>query len=1140
MSILVAINHKTEYHFDRPIGLGPHTIRLRPAAHCRTPIRSYSLHIEPEQHFINWQQDPFGNYLARLVFPEKTKKLSVEVDVIAEMITINPFDFFVDEYAYKYPFSYDPQLVKELSPYLELKENGPLLSEWLAAVDRGSREIVYFLVDLNKRLQEDIGYVIRMEPGIQTCEETLRLRKGSCRDTGWLLVQILRHLGLAARFVSGYLVQLTADVKALDGPSGPEQDFTDLHAWAEVYVPGAGWIGLDPTSGLFAGEGHIPLACTPDPISAAPITGVTDKCDVNFYFHNRVKRIHEDPRVTKPYTEEQWRAIESLGHAVDAELADNDVRLTMGGEPTFVSIDDMDGAEWNIAALGPTKKALAEDLLLRLKRHLAPEGLLHIGQGKWYPGEQLPRWALACYWRKDGEPVWQDDTLLGNERDDYGHGPEEARVFVETLARKLGVRPEHAQPAHEDVFYYLWREARLPVNVDPLDSKLKDPIERQRLARVFGQGLDRVAGYALPLRWAGLTLGAQGGGGWVSGRWSLRDGNLFLVPGDSPMGFRLPLDALPYVPDGQLDTHPERDPFEPVSPLPTRYDDISHDRTRGRFGRIVETDERRQALHEQGSDPGAMAQRYGRAEDVEDTRQPLTEQHVLPDDYPANLVRTALCIEPREGRLYCFMPPLTHLEHWLDLVACLEASAAETGLKIIVEGYEPPRDFRLQKLAVTPDPGVIEVNVHPASSWDDLVRDTSMLYEEARQARLGTEKFMLDGRHTGTGGGNHVTLGGPTPADSPLLRRPDLLQSLITYWQHHPSLSYLFSGTFIGPTSQAPRVDEARDDSLYELAIAFQQMPSGQVTQPWVVDRVLRNLLVDVTGNTHRTEFCIDKLYSPDSASGRQGLVEFRAFEMPPHARMSLAQMLLLRTLVARFWKQPYTRAPIRWGTELHDRFLLPHFVRQDFEDVICDLRRAGYPFDPAWFDPFFEFRFPHYGDLVSANGISMELRAAIEPWHVLGEEVTAQGTARFVDSAVERMQVKVNGLTEARHVLTCNGRRVPLRPTGRKGECVAGIRFKAWSPPSGLHPTIPSHSPLVFDIVDCWNRASLGGCSYYVSHPGGRSEDNFPVNAYAAEGRRIARFRLMGHTPGDIDPPPEEPAGEHPYTLDLRYKPGC
>jgi len=1104
MSIHVAINHKTEYRFDRPVGLAPHVVRLRPSPHCRTPILSYVLKIALETHFINWQQDPFGNYLARLVFPEKAKTLTVEVDLIAEMVTINPFDFFLEEYAYKYPFHYHDQLSRELTPYLEVKENGPLLKQWLAGVDRTPRETVYFLVDLNRRLHESLGYVIRMEPGIQTCEETLSLAKGSCRDSAWLLVQILRHLGFAARFVSGYLVQLTADVKSLDGPSGPEQDFTDLHAWAEVYAPGAGWLGLDPTSGLFAGEGHIPLACSPDPLSAAPITGATEKAEVELYFHNRVERIHEDPRVTKPYTEEQWQAIEDLGHAVDAELVANDVRLTMGGEPTFVSVDDMDGEEWSTAALGPTKKLLAEDLLARLKDRFGPGGALHIGQGKWYPGEPLPRWALSCIWRRDGEPVWRDPSLFAGERTRYGHGPGEAQRFARTLARYLGVDPELALPAYEDVFYYLWKEGRLPANVDPLDSRLKDPLERARLARLFQKGLNEVVGYVLPLRWAGLPPH----GNWKGGRWTFRDGTLFLIPGDSPMGYRLPLDALPYVPEGELDTAPERNPFEPRSPFARPTDEVRR--------------------------------RYSRLRRLEGPHQGLVEQVAPSAEYPPDLVRTALCVEPRQGRLYVFLPPLTHAEHWLDLMACIEETAAELGLPVVLEGYEPPRDPRLLKLAVTPDPGVIEVNIHPADSWDQMVRDTHTLYEQARLSRLGTEKFLLDGRHTGTGGGNHVTLGGPTPADSPLLRRPDLLASLLSYWQHHPSLSYLFSGMFIGPTSQAPRVDEARDDALYNLEIAFQQIPSGEIPQPWLVDRVLRNLLADVTGNTHRTEFCIDKLYSPDTAAGRQGLVEFRAFEMPPHPRMSLAQMLLLRTLVARFWREPYVRRPVRWGTELHDRFLLPHFVRADFEDVICDLRRAGYPFEPTWFDPFFEFRFPHYGDLVTETGIRVELRGAIEPWNVLGEEVTAQGTARYVDSSVERMQVKADGLAGDRYVLACNQRRVPLRPTGGKGESVAGVRFKAWQPPSGLHPTIPAHGPLVFEIVDTWNRRSLGGCTYYVAHPGGRSYDAFPVNAYEAESRRIARFRHLGHTPGTIDPPPEEPAGDHPYTLDLRYRPGC
>jgi uncharacterized protein (DUF2126 family) len=502
-------------------------------------------------------------------------------------------------------------------------------------------------------------------------------------------------------------------------------------------------------------------------------------------------------------------------------------------------------------------------------------------------------------------------------------------------------------------------------------------------------------------------------------------------------------------------------------------------------------------------------------------------------------VHSALCAEPRDGRLYVFLPPLTHLEDYLDLVSAVESAAAELKMPVILEGYEPPRDHRLLRLAVTPDPGVIEVNIHPAHDWTSLVGNTEALYEEARLARLGTEKFMLDGRHTGTGGGNHVTIGGETPADSPILRRPDLLRSLVSYWQAHPGLSYLFSGLFLGPTSQAPRVDEARDDSLYELEIAFQQMPDGEVTAPWLVDRLLRNLLIDVSGNTHRSEFCIDKLYSPDSSSGRLGLVEFRAFEMPPHARMSAVQMLLLRSLIAWFWNQPYKRKPVRWGTELHDRFMLPHFVASDCRDVVCDLQQAGYAFDADWLAPFLEFRFPHYGRIVR-HDIELELRAAIEPWHVLGEEVTSQGTARFVDSSVERLQVRVNGITDDRHIVTCNGRRVPLRPTGRRGEAVAGVRYKAWQPPSGLHPTIGSHAPLVFDLIDTWNQRAIGGCTYHVAHPGGRHYDTFPVNANEAESRRIARFWSHGHSSGRIAVPVESPSEDHPYTLDLRWHDGC
>ncbi len=1127
MSIRVACRHFTHYKFDRPVNLSPHVLRLRPAPHSRTPIRAYSLRIAPDSHFINWQQDPFGNYLARLVFPEKTRELKIEVEVVADMTVINPFDFFVEESAEKIPFSYEAQLRKELTPYFEVTESGPLLNAWLEQVDRSATPTVDFLVNLNRRVRETVNYSVRMEPGVQTCEETLGKAVGSCRDSGWLLVQILRHLGLAARFVSGYLVQLTADEKSLDGPSGPEADFTDLHAWAEVFIPGAGWIGLDPTSGLFAGEGHIPLACTPHYSSAAPVTGATDKCEVSFEFENSVRRIHEDPRVTKPYSDEQWSRIDALGVQVDADLTRGDVRLTMGGEPTFVSIDDMEGAEWNTKADGAHKRDLANKLVRRLREAFSSGGLLHFGQGKWYPGEQLPRWAYGCFWRKDGIPVWRDPELLADIAKDYGMTHVHAEEFAAELARRLGVNPQRVVPGYEDTFYYLWKEGTLPENVDPLKTDLKDPLERRYLAQLLDKGLGTPTGYALPLQWDVKS------GGWYSGPWEFRRKQMFLIPGGSAMGLRLPLDSLPWEAPEKREIRPEHDQF---GKLPILED-----------------------FH------GEVAKRYSQIEAPATTHPEVHEQPLADGRRSEDLARvphTALCVEARDGRLHVFMAPLSMLEHYLDLVATVEATAAELSMPVVIEGYEPPRDYRLERLLVTPDPGVIEVNIHPATSWRELVDNTTTLYEAARQSRLGTEKFMLDGRHSGTGGGNHITIGGSTPADSPVLRRPDLLRSLITYWQHHPGLSYLFSGMFIGPTSQAPRVDEARNDALYELEIAFQQMPKGEVPAPWLVDRLLRNLLIDMTGNTHRAEFCIDKLYSPDSPSGRLGLVEMRAFEMPPHARMSLVQNLLLRTLVAWFWEKPYEHELVRWGTELHDRFLLPHFVREDMREVVHDLNRAGYPFELDWFEPFLEFRFPHFGS-VNIDAMELELRFAIEPWHVLGEEMGSQGTARFVDSSVERLQLRITGLTEPRHIVVCNGRRLALRSTGRKGEYVVGVRYRAWQPPSALHPTIKPHSPLVFNVIDSWSGLAIGGCTYHVSHPGGRSYDVFPVNAYEAEARRITRFWDLGAAPGAVQtsppafaglgslvadqgppqpmspPPEEEPNLEFPYTVDLRRLPG-
>lgn len=1164
MSIHAALHHVTHYKYDRPVQLGPQVIRLRPAPHCRSNVISYSLRIEPEQHFINWQQDPFANYLARLVFPEKTREFKVTVDLVVEMAVYNPFDFFLEPQAENFPFKYSESQAQELAPYLVADEVTPLVRAYLDKIDRKKQRTIDFLVGLNQQVQKDVDYLIRMEPGVQTPEETLANGSGSCRDSGWLLVQLLRHVGLAARFVSGYLIQLTPDVKALDGPSGTTVDFTDLHAWCEVYLPGAGWIGLDATSGLMAGEGHIPLACTPTPSSAAPIEGAVDDAEVEFSHEMKVTRIHESPRVTKPYTEEQWAAVLALGDAVDTRLKAGDVRLTMGGEPTYVATSDRDAPEWNTDALGPTKRGYATELVHRLRAEYGEGGFLHFGQGKWYPGEQLPRWALSIFWRADGQTLWQDPALFADERAPTHYTSEDARRFTTVLAHNLGLTERYVQPGYEDVYYYLWRERRLPVNVDPFDSKLDDEMERVRLRRVFTQKLDAVIGYMLPIEASNADKDAPPleGPGWKTGPWFLRDDRMYLIPGDSPMGYRLPLDSQPWASKGDYPYLIERDPTAPRAALPSAA--AFSARYAGAPGGEPDADRGAVPYAFGSPQPSAAALRMQAAGGAGDAssdapRDPTTPRQPRRGESAHWVTRTALCVEVRDPRrangpaaeklgdasgvLYVFMPPLARLEDYLDLVAAVEATARQLGMRIMMEGYPPPRDPRLKLLQVTPDPGVIEVNIHPASNWRELVAHTEFLYDAAFETRLSAEKFMTDGRHTGTGGGNHFVLGGAVPADSPFLRRPELLASLLLYWHNHPSLSYLFSGMFIGPTSQAPRVDEARNDQLYELEIALKEIARnreihGQNMPAWLVDRTLRNILVDVTGNTHRSEFCIDKLYSPDSSTGRLGLLELRAFEMPPHARMSIAQQLLLRAFIARFWDAPYLAPATRWGTELHDRFLLPTFVKMDFDDVISEMRQAGFAFDPNWFAPHLEFRFPLVGQ-VQAMGVELTLRNALEPWHVMGEEGSAGGTVRYVDSSLERIEVRVTGLNESRHVVTVNGKALPLQPTGTAGEFVAGVRYKAWNPPSALHPSIGAHAPLTFDLVDTWMKRSLGGCQYFVAHPGGRNYDSFPVNAYEAESRRHSRFTRMGHTPGLMSTPPAtiELAGsrEFPFTLDLR-----
>jgi uncharacterized protein (DUF2126 family) len=756
-----------------------------------------------------------------------------------------------------------------------------------------------------------------------------------------------------------------------------------------------------------------------------------------------------------PYSDAQWQQIDQLGCLVEQRLQALGVGLTMGGEPTFVSMDDFESSQWRIEALGADKRAIAGKLLVQLERHFAKTGaLLHYGIGKWYPGETLPRWALGCYWRKTGSPIWQCAELRAEDQRVYGHTATHAHTFIQILVQRLGLDPAHILTARNPQ-------------------------------------LEAIAGYVLPL----LPVFHAGHLCWSTCRWVCETENpdpasLLLLAGDAAMGLRLPFGAIAWADDLAQEALPLLDhTFTTLS-------------------------------------------------------APLT--------VAANSIRVALSLEVRQGVLCVFLPPLSTACSYLELLKAIEATAEVLQLPVLLEGYAPPRNADIVGFQITPDPGVLEVNIHPADTWQDLVEIHQVLDQTARRCHLSTEKYTVEGQRIGTGGGAHITIGGKTMADSPLLRRPDLLHSLISYWQNHPALSYLFCGQFVGPTSQAPRVDEARHESLYELEIAFQQLQPHQPLPAAVIDRLLRNLLIDVTGNTHRTEFCIDKLFPIHNPNMQLGLLEFRGFEMPPHEHLRLLQMLLIRALVAWFWECPYTQPLIRWGTMLHDRFLLPHYIAEDLQQVLSDLQQAGFAFDQQWFQPFFEFRFPPYGtiSLRSPSGVMhLELRHAIEPWHVLGEEVHSGSTARYADASMERIQVMLKGAIahspnpenfSSRYAVLCNGHVVPLKSTGIAGEYVGGVRFRARSAANVLHPSIDPHTPLRFELVDRWQGRSLGACKYHT-----RSSDNidyihFPRHAQEAAERMAARFQAIAPTPDPIPIPSLHLNPEYPLTLDLRRDPNA
>ena len=1063
MGIQVLLHHRSQYRYERAVSLGPQTIQLRPAAHGRTPILSYKLEVTPADHLLNWQFDPLANHLARVIFPAKTDEFVVDVKLVADLTPFNPFAFYLEPGFESYPFTYPPDLAKLLEPYRTVEWVGPLFKDFVQSIARGRQNTIQLLVNTNQRVCNDIGYVTRLEHGVQGCEQTLEQGTGSCRDSAWLLVQVFRHLGIAARFVSGYLIQLADEEPSIDGKGGPSSDSADLHAWAEVFLPGAGWVGLDATSGLFAAEGHIPLVCTPEPMQAAPIWGTVERAGVTFTHTMSVERLNEAPRLTKPFSEADWAQVQTVAHGIDLDLIAQDVRLTMGGEPTFVGIDEPESPQWNIEALGPIKRTRGLALIRRLRERTAPGALLQFGQGKWYPGEPLPRWAFHCISRTDGVPVWENGELIAREEDAFGFGQAESLRFMQALAQRLQVSTGNILPAF-----------------DPQDEDA-EPV-----------------GYILPLR----RRQPEGRLAWSSQPWFPVPDRLLLSPGDSPIGYRIPTEIMPWVAPDELTYEHEID-----------------------ANGVKSTDRIKLPLKPE-------------------RRADLFSNEPAPDPLPAlsttaenatELIRPSLCVQTREGRLHVFLPYTPAPPDYLDLVAAIEDTCQYLQMPVWIEGYTPAADTRLRAFSLTPDPGVLEVNLPPTSDWDELVEINAILAEEAHQNRLIAGKFAYDGSHLATGGGSHIVIGAASVPDSPLLRRPDLLRSMVSFWQNHPALSFLFSGMYVGPTSQYPRVDEARSDALYELEVAFSQL-STHDCPPWVIDGLFRNLLVDITGNTHRAEFCIDKLYPPEGQGLRLGLLELRAFEMAPHYQMGLVEMLLIRGLISAFWKTPFVSDLIRWGTTLHDRFMLPHFVARDFYDVLGYLRQGGYAFEDKWFAAHLDFRFPKIG-LLKVEGIELELRQALEPWNVLAEETNSGRTGRSVDSSLERMQVMLTGLpTDSRYVVACNGRRVPLHATGVAGQSVAGIRYRARRLNASLHPTIPVHTPLVFDLIDTHTSRSIGRCTYYAGPPDGTIHTTRPVDANEAKARRLLRFQISTAPAEVIATPPEEKNPIFPMTLDLRW----
>lgn len=1095
MTTRIAITHRIERTFSKTIKLSTHWLRLRPAPDTPARITAYSLELAPEPHFVNWLRDPFENHIVRLDLPEPLPYLHTAVEILAELVPKNPFDFLIEPYAVKHPFEYTTQLKKELAPYLAVGEPSARTRVFFETLERKEVATIQRLSEVCAALLEAFPSFapspISSTQGAPDLEALFARGTGSAWDLAWLFTLSLRQLGLAARFVCGYHV-LLAEAEA-------QQDSVRLHAWTQVFIPGAGWIGIDPSTGLYTNETFIPLSSGADPARVQPIVGSREPCEETRIESVQVRRLEPaDPRW--PYTETQWNDICALGAHVQRDLEAHRVYLSTGMNLSFVATGS-GSYEWHTHALGPEKLRIADQLLSRLLQRTAAGAIKHYAQGEWYAGEGLPRWRLIGLARGDGQPVWRNAELRSTG---------EANVlaaadFANALARALGVPPSCVSAAQEDPLHSVWR-GQLPIDRVPTPSELDDPEQRRALAERFSQVSYEPVGYVLPLGWDHKA------GQFRSGQWRFRRPGLHLIPGDSPIGYRLPLDSLIEDKEALFESQLERSPFDERSPLPDY-----HGLVRERLA-------------------GAVPQ---------------------PSARDASPPRTAVCVQARAGKLYVFLPPLSHAEHYLELVAAVEAAAEATGEQPILEGYEPPEDYRLRRFVLEPDPGVLKVELPEAYTFPVQLDLLQTVFDEAGRLGLGMQRMTPDGTIIGTGGGGRLSLGGLRPEYSPFLRRPELLRGLVAYFQRHPSLSYLFAGRMIGPSGPAPRPDEGRDAALYELEIALSHMPRAETSALWCADRMLRHLLADPAGQIKHAEIRMDHLYAPERDGKRQGRLYIHAFELAPHPQVAVLHTLLVHALLGRFARVSDSGELVRWGSALHDRFMLPEVLLADLHEVIEDLHAVGYPFQIEWFEPLIQLRFPELGQVLIGH-IRLSLQTALEPWPLLAEEVTAGGVARFIDAANERLQVKLTGLAPGRYALACNGYTVPLQATGTHGEYVAGVRYKIANPPSTLHPTIAPVGALVFDLIDTWTGRAIGGCTYLPPRPQltgavgiPLGEGNWPnVGDEAAPPRvvptpqtslapldRSGRFLPYGSGVGPMAVPPLYSDPHCPYLLDLAHR---